>query len=105
MKKLTGKQRRWLRGLGHGLSNHVNIATSPVSPSVRKETDFQLGLHELIKVKLAFDDRDERNEVITELAETLDAEVVQQLGKTALLYRPNPELEKPLRLPAAEKGA
>ena len=103
MKNLTGKQRQWLRGLGHSLNAHVHLATSPVSEAVRKEADFQLGLHELIKVKLAFDDRVERRAVLAELAEGLAAEVVQELGKTALLFRPNPELENPLRLPAAPK--
>lgn len=103
MKNLSGKQRQWLRGLGHSLGAHVQISTSPASDAVRKEADFQLGLHELIKVKLAFDDRVERREVLAQLAEGVGAEIVQELGKTALLFRPNPELEKPIRLPAAPK--
>ena len=56
--------------------------------------------HELIKVKIV-GDRDERKEVIDQLAELEATEVVQTIGGVALIYRPsrepNPALSNVLR--------
>ena len=52
---LTGKQRRQLRGLGHGMPPVVQIGKSGLSESVKKAIDEQLLAHELIKVRRAAD--------------------------------------------------
>lgn len=96
--KLTGKQNRFLRGLGHDLSPHVQLV-SPVTAGARQELERQIERHELIKVKAAIDDRDERHDVFEDVAKTLNAALVQELGKTALFYRPNADLKNPIKLP------
>jgi RNA-binding protein len=101
MKKLTPKQRQFLRGLGHELTPHVQIAGFPLGEGTRKEVETQLERHELIKIKVSVDERDERREGIAALAESLKAQLVQEIGKTALLYRYNPERKDPLQLPKA----
>jgi RNA-binding protein len=88
-----------LRGLGHELSPHVQIAQSPLSETVWKELETQLNHHELIKVKATLDDRDERHAVLAEIADKLAAAFVQELGKTGLYYRANPKKKKPIVLP------
>lgn len=98
MKTLSGKQNRFLRGLGHALSPHVQIV-SPVTAGARQELERQLERHELIKVKAAIDDRDERHTAFEELATSLRAAFVQEIGKTALFYRANPDLKEPIKLP------
>ena len=99
--KLTGKQLRFLRARGHALSPHVQL--SELSDAVLAEAGRQLEHHELIKIKVSGDDRDERSELIAALAQKLDAQEVQQLGKTALLYRANPEAKKPIILPQSRE--
>lgn len=99
MKPLTGKQNRFLRGLGHGLTPHVQLA-EPVTEGAYGELERQIARHELIKVKAAVDDREARHALLDGVAARLDAALVQELGKTALLYRPNPDLKNPIRLPA-----
>lgn len=98
MKNLSGKQNRFLRGLGHELTPHVQIV-SPVTDGARQELERQLERHELIKVKAAIDDRAERHAVFAELATSLKAAFVQEIGKTALFYRANPDLKKSIQLP------
>ena len=86
-KPLTGKQSRFLRGLGHHLNPIVMIGRGELSDAVLRSTDEALKVHELIKVRLQEGCDLDRHEVATELAEKSGAQVAQILGKTFLLYR------------------
>jgi RNA-binding protein len=87
--KLTGKQNRFLRGLGHGLRPFVMVGKLHLSEEVVKATNEALEAHELIKVKIQEGCLTDRRTVAAELAAETGAAVVQVLGKTFLLYRPN----------------
>ncbi|MDT8420752.1 MAG: ribosome assembly RNA-binding protein YhbY [Desulfuromonadales bacterium] len=97
MKKLTGKQTRYLRGLGHHLNPVVMIGKEEVSAAVLAATEEALAAHELIKVRLQEGCLSERNSVAEELAAQTGAVVAQILGSTILLYRPSEE--KKITLP------
>ena len=88
---LTGKQKRYLRGLGHDLKPVVLIGKSEITDTLLQETDAALERHELIKVKLLENSATDRREAAAELAVNLQAEVAQILGRTFLLYRPSRE--------------
>ena len=62
-----------------------------VSDAVLAETDRALEAHELIKVRIAGMERDERNGALAVLAERTGSEMVGRIGHTALLYRRNPK--------------
>jgi RNA-binding protein len=96
--KLTGKQRRHLRALGHHLTPIVLLGKEGVSEGLVGATEAALLQHELIKVRLAEDD--EREPVARELADATGAELVQILGRTVLLYKRHPE-EPKIELPKA----
>lgn len=85
--QLTGKQNRYLRGLGHGLRPFVMIGKQHLSEEVVKAADEALQAHELIKVKIQEGCLTDRHTAAAELAEATGAAVVQVLGKTFLLYR------------------
>jgi len=85
---LTGRQNRYLRGLGHSLHPFVMIGKHHLSEEVIKATDEALGAHELIKVRIQEGCLEDRKTVAAELASATGAAVVQVLGKTFLLYRP-----------------
>jgi RNA-binding protein len=85
--KLTGKQIRHLRGLGHHLEPVVRIGKEQLSESVLRSTEEALEAHELIKVKLQEGCDLDRKEVAEELSAKTGASVVQVLGKTILLFR------------------
>ena len=97
MLTLTPAQRRFLRAQAHALNPVVMIGDSGLTESVLKETNISLKSHELIKVKVASDDRALREAMLSEICDKLNAANVQHIGKTLIIYRP---AEKPkLKLP------
>lgn len=94
---LTGKQKRYLRSLGHGLKPVINIGKGDITEALTKETSLALDAHELIKVKLLEASLLDRNEAAQELATATESEVAQVLGRTFLLYRQaqQPKIELP----------
>lgn len=95
---LTGKQRRYLRALGHGLSPVLQVGKGGLSDAVIAAADEALATHELIKVKFGQDAVADRGDAARHLAARTDSEVAQVLGNTVLLYRRHPE-EPSIELP------
>ena len=89
--KLTEKQRRHLRGLGHSLKPVIYISTAGASDAVVAETARALKDHELIKVRVTGMERDARDEALAALATRTVSEMVGRIGHTALLFRRNPQ--------------
>lgn len=88
---LTPTQIRYLRGLAHALKPVIMTGNKGLTEAVVKEFGNALEHHELIKVKLGSDDRDERRAQIADLRERSGAELVQSIGRVACFYRPNPD--------------
>ena len=97
MQKLTGKQVRFLRGLGHHLQPVVMIGREELSPGVLASLETALADHELIKVRLQEGCSTDRREMAEAMAAQTGAQVAQVLGRTILLYRPaaDPQLKLP----------
>lgn len=85
---LSPERKKQLRSLGHNLKPVVTVAGKGLSENVLAELERALADHELIKVKLAVEDRDQRKTLSEDLASQLGAEVAQTIGKIVLLYRP-----------------
>ena len=68
---LTGKQKRFLRGMGHSLKAIVTIGKGEINESLIKETTEALNAHELIKVKMLESCLLERTEAATELGQAM----------------------------------
>ena len=92
--QLTGKQRKFLRGLAHGFSPVVRVGKGGASEAVVAETKKSLDAHELIKVRIDADESDRRLELADKLATATDAQVAGMIGKTAILYRRREEKPK-----------
>ncbi|HZJ53597.1 MAG TPA: ribosome assembly RNA-binding protein YhbY [Myxococcaceae bacterium] len=88
---LDGKQRRKLRALGHHLAVVVQVGHEGVSAGVLAALEQALWDHELVKVKLVSEDRETRKEQAGALAAGTGSEVAQVLGRTVLLFKPNPD--------------
>jgi RNA-binding protein len=84
---MTGKQRRFLRGLGHHLEPVVQVGKDGLSEGLVGALDAALLQHELIKVKLGEAAGSDRRVLGAALAEAAAAELVQVLGRTVLIYR------------------
>ena len=86
---LTNAQTRFLRGQAHGLKAMLQVGGKGVSDALVAEVDGALEHHELIKVKVAAEDRDARDALVEELARRAGAALVQRIGHTAVLFRPS----------------
>ena len=84
---LSGKQRRYLRGLGHNLEPLVQLGKQGLTEAITAAVDDALNRHELIKVRIGTECPDDRHEVAERLAPTVKSEVAQVLGRTLLLWR------------------
>ena len=93
MAKLTGAQRKHLRGLAHALKPLVQIGKQGLTEAAIRQVDEALNDHELIKVQAAVP-REEKREVAARLAIELDAEVAGQIGHVIILYREHPDPEQ-----------
>lgn len=89
---LSADNKKRFRTIGHGLKPVVTIASNGLSEGVLAELDRALEDHELIKVKVAVEDRDDRKAVATQLCRKTRSEIVQTIGKMLLVYR---EAKKP----------
>ena len=85
---LTSAQNRFLRGQAHELRAMLQVGGKGVTDAVVAEVDGALEHHELIKVKVAGEDREQRDAMIAQLCERTGAALVQRIGHTAVLYRP-----------------
>jgi RNA-binding protein len=95
---LSGKQRRYLRSLGHELRPIVQVGRDGLDEGLIAAVDQALTDHELIKIKLGEAVELDRHDAATDLATRTRSEVAQVLGNTVLLYRPHPE-EPEITLP------
>ena len=97
---LTSAQTRFLRGQAHDLRAMLQVGGKGITDSLISEIDQALEHHELIKVKVAAEDRDARDTMIGEIAERVGAALVQRIGHTAVLYRPSKD-KRQIVLPRA----
>ncbi|MEO7875548.1 MAG: ribosome assembly RNA-binding protein YhbY [Dokdonella sp.] len=88
---LTNSQKRYLRGLAHDLKPVILVGQKGVTESLLAELDAALSFHELIKVKLAEDDREARKSSIEQIRASSSSEIIQTIGKVACFYRRNPD--------------
>lgn len=84
---LTGKQKAKLRALGHHLNAVVMVGSDGVTEGVISAAAQALEDHELIKVKIAEEDREGRAASIETLVNGTNSEVAQTLGRTVLLFK------------------
>ena len=90
-KKLTGKQIRYLKSLGHHLKPLVMLGRDGITDNVISAANAVLAAHELIKVKIGNGCSLEKREAADAIAERSGSEVVQIIGKTFLVFRANPD--------------
>lgn len=91
MLQLSSAQVRELRARAHGLNPVVSISENGLTDAVLKEIDVCLKAHELIKVRVYGDSRDDRLAYLERICSELGAAPVQHIGKLLVVYRPAPE--------------
>lgn len=98
---LSNEEKKRYRAIGHKLNPIIAVGGKGVTESLLTELERALEDHELIKIKLAILDGQERQQVIDEVCQQTGAQAVQSIGKTALLFRaakkPKPRLSNLIR--------
>lgn len=96
--ELTGKQRRHLRAMGYDLKPTVSVGKAGVTPAVVLSVEDAYRGSELIKARLERSWEIDRKDGARQLAAATASHLVQVLGRTVLLYRPDAE-EPQIKLP------
>jgi len=87
--KLTSKQIKYLKARAHLLNPIVRVGQHGVSEAVLKELEIALDHHELVKIKVAADDREAREAMLLSLSNRTNSHVIQRIGGMVVLYRQN----------------
>lgn len=84
---LSTKQKQYLKGLAHHLKPVVLMGANGLTEAVLAEIELALNHHELIKVKIASEDRETKQLIIDAIIRETQAQRVQTIGKVLVLYR------------------
>lgn len=84
---LTTKDIKAFRAKAHHLNPVVQIGQHGLTEAVVNEIDIALTAHELIKIRIANDDKVERMEMAEEICQRVCADLIQQIGKIIIIYR------------------
>ena len=87
MLTLTVLQRQNLKARAHPLKPTVMIGAAGLTEAVLEEIGRSLKSHELIKIR-AEGEREQRDAMLQEICEKLDAAPVQHIGKILVIYHP-----------------
>ena len=90
---LTGRERRALRRLAHGLRPLVQVGGQGVSDGLVAAVDVALRDHELVKLEIARE-REERASLGEFIASRTGSAVAGTIGKMVILYRPARDPDK-----------
>jgi RNA-binding protein len=87
---LTGKEKRNFRSQGNRLQPEIWIGKEGVSPGTIQTLLNSFHTKELVKVKILENCEIDKKTIAQQLEQQTDAEIIQIIGKTILLYKPLP---------------
>lgn len=100
---LTGKQKRFLRAEAHHLQPIFQVGKGGVNEAMLVQVKQALEVRELIKVRILDNCEFDKHEVAEQLAEGTNAELVQLIGLTVVLYKQASKREhRKIELPKAK---
>ena len=92
MTTLTSKHRAHLRALAHPLKPIIQVGNEGVSPALLKTVEEAFNTRELLKVKVLEGAPEDPRETADLIVAALEGvHVAQTIGRTVVLYRPDPE--------------
>ena len=84
---MTTKERAKLKSIASNLNDNVYIGKEGVTDMVVQQTNENLYAHEIVKVRVLKNYKDEIQSMAQELASRLEAEIVQIIGNKIVLYK------------------
>ena len=101
---LSAEQRSELRSQAHALKPVVLIGAEGLTDAVLKEIQVHLDAHQLIKVRVFGDEREERIAIYEEICDRLSAAPIQHIGKLLVIYKPEEARSKSTTARAGARG-
>jgi putative YhbY family RNA-binding protein len=92
---LSAAERKTLKARAHNLHPILQLGEKGLTDAVIAEIERALTAHELIKVRAAPLNRDERDVALASICERTNAQAVQHIGKMLIVYRQRPRPEAP----------
>ena len=80
-----------LRRQVHHLKPVVMLGQHGLTPAVNAEIDQALTAHELIKIRISGQEREDKKAVTEEICKTHNAELIQAVGHIIAIYRARPK--------------
>ena len=94
---LSNKQKQYLKSEAHHLKPIVMIGANGFTEGVLAEIENALNFHELIKIKIAAEDRETKKLICEAIIRETNALPVQQVGFIFTVFRPSED--KKITLP------
>jgi RNA-binding protein len=95
MEKLEGFQRKYLRGVAHGLKPVVLIGQKGLTAELVKAAEQAFESHELIKVKFNdFKEKEQKKEISQNLEQQTGSQLVGSVGHIYIFFRQQENPEK-----------
>lgn len=88
---ITSRQRSYLRKLANTIEPIFRIGKSGVAPEVTKAISDALEAREIVKITVLKNCLYEPKDISNVLAERTRSDVVQQIGRKIVLYKPSKE--------------
>ncbi len=95
MDDLSAAEKKALKARAHNLNPILQLGEKGLTDAVIAEIDRALAAHELIKVRAATLNRDEREVALASICERTSSHPVQHIGKMLVVYRKKPPAETP----------
>jgi RNA-binding protein len=92
---MEGFQKKYLRGLAHGLKPVVLIGQKGLTDELVKSAEQALQIHELIKVKFNdFKEKDQKEQISNELERKTGSELIGSVGHIYIFFKQQDDPEK-----------
>jgi RNA-binding protein len=95
---ITSKQRAYLRSLANVIEPIYQIGKSGLTPEVTEGISDALEARELVKINVLKNCMEDPREIANILSERTRSNVIQQIGRKIVLYRPSKD-NKTIELP------
>ena len=92
---LSAAQKKYLKGLAHGLKPVVFIGQRGVSEALEKAMNEALDAHELIKARFVdFKEKDQKEAISEEIEKLCGCEKIGMIGHVAIFFRQQKDSKK-----------
>ena len=88
---INTKQRAYLKGIGHKIEPALIIGKGGVTENTLKQLEDLLNKREIVKIKILNNNLDDRDEIIENILNNLNAELIQFIGSKLTIYRESDE--------------